>query len=356
MKLVVNADTSKSIYLDERGDRNPHAKSNLDYFFIGGIEVLNSKKQEIAGFVREFKAALYPDQDPSTWELKGASSPSFISEPSFSKEENGKLHKQAAKRKWLLWAKALQNIGLDYHLHGCFIKLSDFLRANPKCTEKDVIKSAFINVAYKFVNFSCVDQLYPFDERWDYMLSPSAFYFDNVTNLQEQSILEAFKEYPEHYPHIANGFCVDNNLNFITNENYDDNDELIMQFIDMQIYALTRMLCPVRVKDKNTSNILINFEEYVYILPKLQSGELKLPTEELKDIVELYYGICPIFGDLRNRFHRYGWLRGQQATSLSLIAEKVHEDFGFEAHIDIAHFTCLKIPDGEIYKILNRPA
>ncbi|MFM2615587.1 hypothetical protein [Vibrio campbellii] len=355
MKLAVNVNLAKSIYLDERGDRNPQVKSNLDYFFIGGVEVFNHDKVAIVEFVRRFKLELYPEHDPSNWELKGASNPDFINNPELSKENNSKLQKAAAEIKWTRWAKSIENSRLNYKIYGCFVKLSEFKDKFPDCTEKDVIKAAFIDVAYKFVNFGCVQRHAEIDRKWDYTILPSQFYFDNVTNLQEQSILEAFQEYPNHYPHIANGFCVGQNLNFITNENYNEDDELIMQFVDMQIYALTRFLSPSRGKNQDEANILINFEEYVYKLPQIQSQALVLPMDELRRISELHYNIVPIFHDIQNRFHRYGWKDKRVATSLSLLADKTYEDFGFEAHINMQTFSgMLKAPDGELFNILNR--
>ena len=180
MKLAVNVDLAKSIYLDERGDRNPQVKSNLDYFFIGGVEVFNRDKAALVEFVQGFKTELYPEHDPSSWELKGASNPTFINNPEFSKDDNNKLQKAATEIKWVRWAKAINKSNLDYKLYGCFVKLSDFKDKFPDCTEKDVIKAAFINVAYKFVNFGCVQHHVEIDRTWDYTIFPSQFYFDNV--------------------------------------------------------------------------------------------------------------------------------------------------------------------------------
>ncbi|MEZ9679868.1 DUF3800 domain-containing protein [Vibrio splendidus] len=355
MKLAVNVDLAKSIYLDERGDRNPNVTSTLDYFFIGGVEVFNRDKKRIIDFVRSFKIELYPDRDPDGWELKGASNPSFFKNKELSNEDNRKLDKAAAENKWSRWSKALRTNRLEYKLYGSFVKLSDFKEKFPECTEKDVIKSAFVNVAYKFVNFGCVQRDLDENRLWDYIIYPSTFYFDNVTNLQEKSVLEAFKEYPEHYPHIANGFCVGNNLNFITNENYNDDDEIMMQFVDMQIYALSRFLSPSRGKAQNSANILINFEEYVYKLPQIKDQTLKLDDNELRRISELHYNVVPIFHDIQNRFHRYGWKDGRPATSLALIADDTYEDFGFEAHVIMQKFSGMfKLPEGELFNKLNR--
>lgn len=354
MKLAVNVDLKKSIYLDERGDRNPNVKSALDYFFIGGVEVNDKDKATIIQFVRDFKAKLYPEQDSNSWELKGASNPAFIGDSNLSKEENGKLHKLAAENKWGMWAKAIEAARLPYKLHGSFIKLSQFKANNPAATEEDVIKTAFINVAYKFVNFACVDRHLDQNRQWDYTIFPSRFYFDNVTGLQEKAVLEAFQEYPAHYPHIANGFCVGQNLSFITNERFDDDDELMMQFVDMQIYALTRFLSPSRGKGNDSANILIDFEEYVYKLPLIQKNELQVSNDELRRISELHYNVVPLFHDIQNRFHRFGWKDERPATSLSLISDDVYENFGYEAHVNMQTFSgMLKPPQGPLFKMLN---
>lgn len=354
MKLAVNVDLKKSIYLDERGDRNPNVKSALDYFFIGGIEIDDKDKATITQFIRDFKTRLYPEKDSNTWELKGASNPAFIGNSSLPKEENGQLHKLAAEAKWAMWAKAIKDTRLPYKIHGSFIKLSQFKANNPEATEKDIIKTGFISVAYKFVNCACVDRYLNQEMLLDYTIFPSSFYFDNVTGLQETSLLEAFQEYPEYYPHIANGFCVGQNLNFITNERFDDDDELMMQFVDMQIYALTRFLSPSRGKYNDSANILIDFEEYVYKLPLIQENELQLSADELKRISELHYNIVPLFHDIQNRFHRFGWKDGRPVTSLSLIAAEVYENFGYEAHINMQNFSgMLKPPQGPLFEILN---
>lgn len=359
MTLTINVDNKKSIYLDERGDRkpdaDPSARGYLGYFFIGGVEIFDKDKDTIISFVRKFKSELYPSRESVEWELKGASNPKFVSDASLTDDENRIRHIDAAKKKWAMWSKALQNEHLPYKIYGSFLKLEDFKKRYPDSGEKDVIKAAFIDVAYKFVNFGCVQRHLDREQNMQFTLLPCRFYFDNVANLQEKAVLEAFEKYPDHYPHIADSFCVDDRLNFITNADYSADDELIMQFVDMQIYAMTRFLSPARGQDGNESNILINFEEYVRVLPQLKDQSLKLTTEELKNMVELHYNIVPIFHDIQNRFHRYGWKDGRQATSLSLIADETYEDFGLEAHVLMQKFGgSLTLPEGVLFNKLNR--
>lgn len=359
MTLRINVDKKKSIYLDERGVRNPHAnpkaKGYLGYFFIGGIEIYDRDKDKLVKFVQDAKSQLYPDKDSSDWELKGASNPTFVKDETLTDQENNVKQIEAAKEKWTLWSKALQKTPLEYKLYGSFVKLDDFKKQKPESTENDVIKAAFINVAYKFVNFGCIQRDFERDVGVSYTLFPSSFYFDNVANLQEESVLEAFQEYPDHYPHIADGLCVGQNLNFITNDDYNAQDELIMQFVDMQIYALTRFLYPGRGNDGNEQNILINFEEFVTKLPLIQKQLLILSNDELRAMEKLHHDIVPIFHHIQNRFHRYGWKDGRPATSLALIADDIYENFGMEAHQLMQEFGGMnQLPNGELFNKLNR--
>jgi hypothetical protein len=344
MHLTINVDLAKSLYLDERGDRVLTNKRGLDYFFIGGIEIFNKDKAEIVNFVREFKVALHPEENPELWELKGAGNPEFVSKDKQKAEQ---------ERKWIEWAKALSNSSLKYKVYGSFIKLSDYKKVSPVATEKEIIKKAFIDVAYKFANYGCVNRYLGEGRTFNVEVYPGSFYFDNVNNLQEESIEEAFKEYPDYEAHLAEGICIDRKMKYMKNEDYNLDDEVMMQFVDMQIYALTRLLCPSRGKDLDAANILMNFEQYVYMLPKLKDQTLKLTTQELKDISEHFYKVVPVFHDLQHRFQRFGYKNGTLFSSLSLIAEQSHDEFGFEASICISSLACLRVPNSKIYNILN---
>lgn len=346
LRLFINVDRAKSLYLDERGSRKPIEGVNPDFFFIGGVEIYDSQKEEVAEFVRQFKRMLYPEQNGSTWELKGAKNPKF--------DSNGL---KSAQTKWAAWSCYMNKMSFDYKVYGSFIKLSDYLVNNPQACEKDVIKTAFLDVAKVFVNCGCVESHITTCAGADLELLPSNFVFDNVDNLQEEAIHEAFAEHSSEFKHLSERFSIGKNLKIIRNSNYDDTDELVMQFVDMQIYALTRFLYPIRNGVEETKGqILVNFEEYPYLLPKLQSGELKLNTLDLKQISEFFSSITNLFHNIRHRFHRFGWNDShQQVTSLSLIADQIYVDFGFETHILMADFcNNFKYPDGALFNKLNR--
>lgn len=346
MRLLINVDRAKSLYLDERGSRKPVEGANPDFFFIGGIEIYDNQKEEVAEYVRQFKRMLYPDQDASTWELKGAKNPKF--------DSNGL---KSAQAKWAKWSHYMEKISFDYKVYGSFVKLSDYLVNNPQACEKDVIKTAFLDVAKNFVNYGCIESRITTGSEAKLELLPSNFVFDNVDNLQKEAIHEAFAEHSSEFKHLSEPFAIGKNLKIIKNSNYDDTDELVMQFVDMQIYALTRFLYPIRNGvEEAKGQILVNFEEYPYLLPKLQSRELTLETSELKQISEFFSSITHLFHNIRNRFHRFGWDDSKQlVTSLSLIADQTYPNFGFEAHILMANFcNAFKYPNGTLFNKLNK--
>ncbi|MGK0270722.1 MAG: hypothetical protein ACI88H_001370 [Cocleimonas sp.] len=344
MRLLINVERAKSLYLDERGERKPVTEASPDFFFIGGVEIYNSQKEDVANFVRGFKSRLHPGEDGSTWELKGAKNPPF---------DNGGL--ESARNKWSEWSSYQSEISFDYNVYGSFVKLSDFIKNNPEATEKDVIKTAFLEVAKTFVNYGCIESHTHQNGEKELELLPSNFIFDNVDNMQEEAINEAFSEHSSEFKHLSERFAIGKNLKIIKNENYDDNDELIMQFVDMQIYALTKFLYPIKSKKNEQGNMLVNFETYPYLLPKLQAGTVKLEIAELKEISEFFHSITNIFHNIRCRFHRFGWNEeGEQVTSLSIISDKIYVEFGLEAHSLMTNFCNIhKYPDGPLFNRLN---
>lgn len=344
LKLLINVDRAKSLYLDERGERKPVIGAYPDFFFIGGIEINDSQKEVVADFVRTFKKQLHPEKDGATWELKGASNPPF---------DNGKL--ASAKQKWSAWSSYQNELSFDYKVYGSFVKLSDFASNNPEAEEKDVIKTAFLDVAKVFVNCGCIESHVNESGERELELLPSNFIFDNVDNLQEEAITEAFSEHSSEFQYLSKQFAIGKSLKIISNDNYDDVDELVMQFVDMQIYALTKFLYPIRSAGNDKGNILVNFEKYPYLLPQLQAGEVKLEMDQLKDISEFFHSITNLFHNIRHRFHRFGWNDdGEQVTSLSLISDKTYVEFGLEAHSLMADFCNIhKYPEGPLFNKLN---
>jgi hypothetical protein len=246
-------------------------------------------------------------------------------------------------------------LSFDYKVYGSFVKLSDFATNNPKAGEKDVIKAAFLDVAKVFVNCGCIETHLNQNGEKELELLPSNFVFDNVDNMQEEAVLEAFSEHSSEFEYLSERFAIGKNLKIINNNNYDDTDELIMQFVDMQIYALTKFLYPIKTEANDKGNILVNFEKYPYLLPKLQAGTLKLGTSELREISEFFHSITNIFHSIRHRFHRFGWNdESEQVTSLSLISDKTYVEFGLEAHSLMADFCNIhKYPNGTLFNKLN---
>ncbi len=344
LRLLINVDRAKSLYLDERGGRKPLIHGSPDFFFIGGVEIYDSQKEAVAEFVREFKNRLHPEQDSSTWELKGAKNPPF---------DDGKL--DSAKKKWSAWSSYQNELSFDYKMYGSFIKLSDFVRNNSNAEEKDVIKAAFIDIAKVFVNCGCIEPHINENGEKELELLPSNFIFDNVDNLQEEAIKEAFSEHSSEFDYLSKQFSIGKNLKIIKNDNYDDVDELVMQFVDMQIYALTKFLHPIRTATNDKGNMLVNFEEYPYLLPKLQAGTIEIETDKLRNISEFFHSITNLFHSIRHRFHRFGWNdEGEQVTSLSLISDKTYVEFGLEAHSLMANFCNIhQYPNGPLFNKLN---
>jgi len=345
MRIILNVDLAKSLYLDERGSRVPEGNKHQDFFFIGGVDIYDNQKELVADFVRQFKNELYPKEDNSLWELKGAGNPRF---------DKGGI--KSAQAKWAAWTKHLESTKFEYNLYGTFIKLSLFKESNPEATELDIIKKAFLSVTESFLNCGAIRKISPQDEESTFEILPSTFVFDNVDNLQEAAINEAFEEYSTNNKDLAERFALGKNLKILSSDNYDDTDELIMQFVDMQIFALTKFLYPIRKENEDPKGkMFINFEEYPYKLSKLQSGELSASTEELKEMSEFFSAISPLFHHLRNKFVRCGWDdTGEQCTSLSLIADRVYPELGIEAHGLMADFCNIcRYPKGKLFDLLN---
>lgn len=177
MVIQINCDKTKSLYLDERQNRNPKKfpkKLGENYFFIGGIEVLDSEKSFIAKFVREFKKELCPKKKSSSWELKG-----YIKKDDLIDAQN----------KWIKWASKLTDSkNLNYKLHGSFIELSKYSKHHPDANESDVIKKAYKDALKIFIEYRCAECHENIFEAF-----PSEVIFDNIEGGQKKHLTKLMK-------------------------------------------------------------------------------------------------------------------------------------------------------------------
>ncbi|WP_318488606.1 hypothetical protein [Photobacterium leiognathi] len=342
MSITLDLNQSRTLYLDERGHRTPKQGLYPDFFFIGGISIADKDKPQLSKFVKDFKLSNYGD---GNWELKGAGNPSILK--GISKDQQP----IEAKKKWSAWSQAISSLDVQYELYGTFVKLSDYHRSHPNSNEKDVIKAAFLSVVDKFVKYGCSNSHYDGNSE----IYPSSIIFDNIDGIQKEAINEAFEQSKISKPILSNMFKIGGNIDYVKNNDFNLVDELIMQFVDMQIYALTRFLNPIQSKKEiDRLNILVDFEEYAYLLPKLQSGEETRTNEQLLKIVQFFNSITPLFQHLRYKLKVFGIDNDEIVTSLTIVGDKEYLGFAIEANAEMADFcNLMKYPTKELFTYLN---
>lgn len=313
--------TGKILLLDERGARTLRDPKSR-FYFLGGISLSEDQLMKLAKSVREFKQHLHPGTDVNSWELKGASS------------SIGKNDVENARRKWKLWAAFLDRLEVAYTIHGCFIILESFCRnycdGNHEILERSVIEKAFSTVVARYASTSLVRvSSLPYNQPEVELveITPTKIVHDCVDGLQKEASETAIQKVASKIPFLA-GHA---GLTILPSEDVSTDEAVAMQFVDMQIYALTRYCAP----SVDTKNILVDFEQY----PRdFLSGEVhayaELPDRG-RSIVERFYHLAPIFHHIRHRI-RKGWFdrQGNSISTVALIDDDVHENFG--AHVDHA--------------------
>lgn len=138
----------------------------------------------------------------------------------------------------------------------------------------------------------------------------------------------------------------------ISNGDYDSEESLIMQFVDMQIFALTKFLAPTISALDGSENILVNFENYAY---QLKANTLPTDTQKLLEIVKFNGKINPLFHHLRHRILKINYDKnGELITSLSLTSDRTYQDFGSEADDMMFNFcNIFERRKGKYYRMLN---
>lgn len=350
----INCYKTRSLYLDERFGfrKNSNGRKEEHYYFVGGIEILDDEKKELINFVRSFKTELIDkikvengiqeDNYIDNWELKAKENPSFI------KTESGQALR-FAQLKWKLWSKKLDKINLNYKFYGTFVEEDSYRKDKREYNKKDMMSIAIQDVISKFYAMSCVkkfpkDRL--LDEKYEYEFYPSLVVFDNVDNEQEEALEDAKNRLEEKFGYLKTYFGIGRNLSQVKNINFDEEDELLMQFVDMQIFALTRFIVP------QNDNILVNLERF----QKMQAT--KIFPEDKMEIVEAdkdFSSMSLIYHHLRFKMKRFGWNPNmEQETSLGLIGDKRYTDFELEFHGTTADFfNIFKEPNGKGFKLLR---
>lgn len=138
--------------------------------------------------------------------------------------------------RWLLWTKALKSINPSYSFHSATLipKKYPFNSSNKRAKNIEKYEAAFDAIfeslkAHKNANISII--------------------IDNVSGSEQKAFYNAIEKARSEY-NISN-------VTIVEKDDFGGLESSILQFVDMQIYALSRFILPT-----GSGNILVDFEKY----------------------------------------------------------------------------------------------
>ncbi|EGQ8922737.1 DUF3800 domain-containing protein [Vibrio parahaemolyticus] len=260
-------DDEVTLYLDER--------ENDTHLFIGGCLVASNEAKDILPELASFKSKFRPENDPMTWFLKGSGMHVGV-DADVEDEENAR---QDALSRWVLWARFLASFGCYYRFHSVSVNKQKFVHSETARKKKNVER---YRRAYESL-FKTLEQN---------RHSKITVVTDNVEGAQLAGLQEA----------------IDNSDNIlerkitlsppVPKEDFTSVASSWLQFVDMQIYALSRFIFP------SGENVLMKFEKYPYDSARGDVEMSKDPVviNQQRFEVARYFILKDIFHHIRRHF------------------------------------------------------
>ena len=299
----INPNQELTLYIDERFPK----KST----FVGGVLVNNKSAQEIAKFVNDVKREFRPSLSTDEWLIKGSGE--WI-----HNGEDQKETKFEALTRWILWSRSIEKARLDFNFRS----------------------ATLLNKKYKFKSTNKRDKnIEKFEVLFDSILSTLKAYTgvklrvvtDNIQGAQRTAFLNSIEK-AQRFMNIEGDILV--------KDDYDGLDSSLMQFVDMNIYPLSRFLLP------ENGNILMDFENFAFehvegTIHKTVEDKGNLYTHYL---AAKYYILKELFHVLRHSIRKNQFFSGfdEPLSSCHLLSDKTHLNFG--STIDSAIFSFCSNP------------
>ncbi|MCE7535598.1 DUF3800 domain-containing protein [Aliivibrio fischeri] len=254
-------DDETILYIDER--------ENDDHLFIGGCLVSAKEKHEILPELSQFKNTFRSENNAEQWFLKGSGMHAGVD------KDNG----DDALSRWILWAKFLKTFPCFYRFHSVSLNKKKFIYSESQPKWKNIER---YRCAYEAL-FKTLEQN---------RHSKITVVTDNVQGAQLKGLKQA----------------IENSVNIlerkvlldppVPKEDFSSIDSNWLQFVDMQIYALSRFTFP------SGRNVLMDFEKYSY---DVSEGDFIIssdPKELMKQRIQVskYFILKDIFHHLRLKF------------------------------------------------------
>lgn len=212
--------TELTLYLDERFDKQ--------FTFIGGSLFDDRVIENTANFVLEFKNKFRPEMQPNEWMLKGSGKWIYLDkEITESKFE--------ALTRWVLWAKSINLADLNFDFHSVTLLNKKYQYKSKNKRDKNIEKFEVL-----------------FDEIFDSLKVHKNARIRIVTDNMKGAQLAGFENSCEKYKEKLNI----SGVSIIEKQDFSSQESLLLQFVDMQIYAMSRYIVP------SNGNILMDFEEF----------------------------------------------------------------------------------------------
>lgn len=260
-------DNEVTLYLDER--------ENDTHLFIGGCLVGSNEAKDILPELARFKSEFRPENDPMTWFLKGSGMHVGV-EADVEDEEN---LRQDALSRWVLWTKFLKSFNCYYRFHSVSVNKQKFVHVETGRKQKNVER---YRRAYESL-FKTLEQN---------RHCKITVVTDNVEGAQLTGLQQAV----ENSDNILERKIILSPP--VPKEDFTSVESSWLQFVDMQIYALSRFIFP------SGENVLMKFEKYPYDSAKgnVQVSEDPVVINKQGYEVARYFILKDIFHHIRGRF------------------------------------------------------
>jgi len=208
-----------TLYIDER-----FIKSMT---FVGGFLVRDIDAAKIAGFVNQIKLEFRPSLDTNEWLMKGSGD--WI-----HGDEDKKESKMEALTRWVLWSRSIEKANLNFNFHSATIlnKKYNFKSNNKRDKNIEKFEVLFDSI---FSSLKAHDKV------------KLRVVTDNVEGAQKTAFLNSIATAQQNMD-IAG--------EILSKDDFNSLDSSLMQFVDMNIYPLSRFMMP------QNNNILMDFENF----------------------------------------------------------------------------------------------
>jgi hypothetical protein len=294
-----------TLYIDER-----FIKSMT---FVGGFLVRDIDAPKIAKFVNQIKREFRPSLGIDEWLIKGSGE--WV-----HGEENKKESKMEALTRWILWSRSIEKANLNFNFHSATV----------------------LNKKYKFKSNNKRDKnIEKFEVLFDSIFTSLKAHnkaklrvvTDNIDGAQKTAFLNS----------IATAqLYMDISGEILPKEDFNSLDSNLMQFVDMNIYPLSRFMMP------QNNNILMDFEDFAL---EHVNGSIHKTLEEKGNLythylAAKYHILKELFHILRHSIKKNQYFNGysEPQSSCHLLSDKTHLNFG--SIVDSAIYSFCSTPKG----------